>query len=164
MKKNQNKILLSVLLLGLAGIGAYIIYVRNKNKKLEPIVEPEKELKLPKILKDAYDNLVFELDKDIIKPISFPYLDELAENLRESSWNLVLEGHTDNLGSEKYNLNLSQKRAEAVKKYLEEKGINPNRITAIGFGESKPIADNSTAEGREKNRRVEFKINKNILA
>ena len=75
------------------------------------------------------------------------------------SYNLSINGHTDNKGDKGKNMILSQKRAEAVKKYLENKGIDPQRLTAQGFGETMPVADNSTAAGRAKNRRVEFKIN-----
>ena len=142
----------------LMGFGGYLIWKR----KQKPKPEPKPELPPLKILKDAYDNLVFEFNKDIIKPESYPFLDEIVNVLREApDWNLKIEGHTDNVGSDSYNLDLSTRRANSVKKYIEEKGIKPDRITAEGFGESKPIADNSTKEGRDKNRRVEFKIIKN---
>lgn len=136
------------------GLGIYL-YIRGRRKP-----KPQPQEKPPmRILKDAYDNLFFEFNKDIIKPISFPYLDELAEVLKEATdWNLKLSGHTDNVGNKNYNLELSKKRANAVKKYLEQKGVKAERITAEGFGDTKPIADNSTPQGREKNRRVEFVI------
>jgi OOP family OmpA-OmpF porin len=67
----------------------------------------------------------------------------------------VIEGHTDNVGGEQYNLQLSQRRAESVRKYLIDNfNIAPDRLKAEGFGESRPIASNSTPEGREQNRRV----------
>ncbi|TRX01520.1 OmpA family protein [Flavobacterium gawalongense] len=72
---------------------------------------------------------------------------------------LVTEGHADSNGSDAFNLELSQKHTECVKKYLMEKDIVGSRLTAIGFGESKPIASNKTALGRAKNRRVELKMN-----
>jgi len=73
--------------------------------------------------------------------------------------NVVIEGHTDSVGSNAYNQKLSQARAEAVKKYMvEENGIAANRITPKGFGEEQPIAPNTTAEGRAKNRRVEAAV------
>jgi len=79
--------------------------------------------------------------------------------LRESP-ELIIEigSHTDNIGDEGYNLKLSQKRAEIVAKYLIEKGIDKNRLIAKGYGESKPVADNSTEQGRSFNRRTEFKV------
>jgi len=149
----------------LLAIGGYLLYCKYKKPKpttkkpeVKPDIKPE-EPKTAKILKDAYDNLVFEFNKDVIKPTSYPFLDEVVSVLgEEPNWTLKLEGHTDNVGKQDYNLKLSTKRAEAVKKYIESKGIMPSRITAEGFGSTKPIADNTTESGREKNRRVEFKI------
>lgn len=85
-------------------------------------------------------------------------LDELSEILkRYEAANLIIEGHADSQGEDAFNLNLSQKRTESVKTYLMSKGIMESRLTAIGFGESKPIADNNTSLGRAKNRRVELR-------
>jgi outer membrane protein OmpA-like peptidoglycan-associated protein len=74
------------------------------------------------------------------------------------SYLLGIEGHTDNTGDKTKNLTLSQKRADAVKNYLVKKGIDASRLTAKGFGDTVPVADNKTADGRAKNRRVEFKV------
>ena len=85
-------------------------------------------------------------------------LDELAELLKKyEAANLVIEGHADSQGEDAFNLTLSQKRTESVKEYLMGKGIMESRLTAIGFGETQPIADNNTALGRAKNRRVVLK-------
>jgi outer membrane protein OmpA-like peptidoglycan-associated protein len=70
----------------------------------------------------------------------------------------MVEGHTDNIGKEELNIKLSQQRAEAIVSYLTEKGIDPSRLKAKGYGFSKPIADNNTEEGRAMNRRTEIKI------
>ena len=116
-----------------------------------------------KILKDAYDNLTFEPTKAIIKPTSFPYLDELVTVIQDPealTWSLEIQGHTDNRGGADENQKLSEARANAVKKYLVDKGVKAERVTAKGFGLTKPIATNDTPEGREKNRRVEFIIKK----
>ena len=75
-----------------------------------------------------------------------------------SELDALIEGHTDNTGDNAYNLELSQKRAEAVKKYLTEHGIDPVRLTPKGYGDAQPIADNSTPQGRAMNRRVEVKL------
>ena len=164
-KDNKGLIVGGLILLGLGiGFGLYF-YFKNKNKPkpVEKKPEPTPEKSPDKILKDAYDNLEFEFNKDVIKESSFPFLDELADVLRQKDdWTVKLEGHTDNKGSASYNLKLSQARANSVKKYLEEKGIMPTRIQAEGFGSTKPIADNNTEAGRDKNRRVEFKINKGV--
>ena len=72
-----------------------------------------------------------------------------------------VSGHTDSDGDDDYNLELSEKRAEAVMKYLISNGIEQSRMNSIGYGETKPVADNSTDEGKSLNRRVEFKFNSN---
>jgi outer membrane protein OmpA-like peptidoglycan-associated protein len=72
---------------------------------------------------------------------------------------LEINGHTDNIGDKSFNTDLSQRRANAVKAYLISKGIKSERLTAKGYGDSQPAADNKTSAGRAKNRRVEFKIN-----
>ena len=102
--------------------------------------------------------IFFETNKDILKVASLAQLDELVEILkRYEAAKLLIEGHADSQGTDEYNLTLSQKRTEAVKNYLMGKGIMESRLTAIGYGESRPIADNNTSEGRAKNRRVELK-------
>jgi OmpA-OmpF porin, OOP family len=85
-------------------------------------------------------------------------LDELALILKKYEMaNLVIEGYTDSKGEDAYNMTLSQKRTESVKTYLMGKGLMESRLTATGFGETNPIADNKTTLGRAKNRRVELK-------
>lgn len=105
-------------------------------------------------------NIYFDFDKATFKTESYTELNKLEMMLRQNP-NLKIEigGHTDSIGPESYNKNLSQKRAEAVKDYLTRKGIDPRRIIAKGYGESKPLASNDDEEeGRELNRRVEFKV------
>lgn len=75
------------------------------------------------------------------------------------SYNLEINGHSDNTGIASKNLTLSQKRADAVKAYLTKGGVEADKLTAKGFGQTVPVADNATAAGRAKNRRVEFKVN-----
>ncbi|AFT69751.1 Thrombospondin type 3 repeat family [Alloalcanivorax dieselolei B5] len=99
----------------------------------------------------------FEFDKAVVRQTSYPELEGLATRMREyPSANLVLEGHTDSTGPEGYNQKLSQQRANAVKDVLVNHfNVDNSRITAEGYGEAKPIADNSTRDGRAQNRRVE---------
>ena len=78
--------------------------------------------------------------------------------IKKSEWKLLIAGHTDNVGKETSNMVLSKKRSEAVKTYLTEKGVDPSRMIVEYYGEMKPIADNETEEGRQKNRRVEMTI------
>lgn len=111
------------------------------------------------ILQTVFENLLFDTDKDVIKESSYEGLNKLADLLKkETSWKIYIEGHTDSVGTDTYNLDLSKRRAASAKKYLVGKGVAEGMITTDGFGESKPVADNKTAEGRTKNRRVEFKI------
>lgn len=101
--------------------------------------------------------IFFEFDSDKLKVASLVQLDELAVILkRYEGANLTMEGHTDNIGEDDYNMKLSQRRMDSVKNYLMSIGIFESRLTAIGYGETKPIADNKTKTGRAKNRRVEL--------
>lgn len=102
----------------------------------------------------------FATNKDKILKQSFEILDAVAKILEENPQiKLVrIEGHTDDRGKDSYNMELSQRRARSVRKYLMGKGIAPNRLEAVGYGETQPIADNEEEEGRAKNRRVEFTI------
>ena len=122
--------------------------------------EPELKEEEKKVLEKAFSNLEFASGKDIIKKTSLPYLDELAELLKAhvNDWVLVMSGHTDNQGDDAKNMILSEKRVKAVKKYLVSKGEKEDRIEISWYGSTRPIADNNTEEGRQKNRRVEMKI------
>lgn len=112
-----------------------------------------------KIFTKALQGIQFESGKDVIKKSSNGILDQVVKVMKENpSYNLEINGHTDNVGDDALNLELSKKRANAVKKYLTDKGIEGSRLAAQGFGETVPVADNATAEGRAKNRRVEFKV------
>jgi len=101
----------------------------------------------------------FDFDKATLKPEAKPILDEAVQVLKqEGSVDIVVEGHTDSIGTEQYNLRLSRRRADTVRRYLVDHGIAASRITAEGFGESKPVASNDTADGRAQNRRVELHV------
>lgn len=113
-----------------------------------------------KILERAFASLEFATAKDIIKPKSFPSLNDLAKIMKEHStdWKLKLSGHTDNDGTPEKNMILSEKRAKAVMNYLVKKGVKAENIIVEWFGQTVPIADNSTPAGKQKNRRVEMKV------
>ncbi|HEX8546246.1 MAG TPA: OmpA family protein [Cytophagaceae bacterium] len=120
-----------------------------------PEVKPEEKA----ILKKAYDNLLFESGKDVIVSSSFASLDDLAKYLiNNPKLKIHLEGHTDNVGHEQANMDLSQRRALAVKNYLVSKGIFDYNILTEGYGSTRPIATNDSEEGRHKNRRVEMTV------
>ncbi len=101
----------------------------------------------------------FDFDKATIRPDAARILDEAAETLKaELEVEVLIVGHTDSVGSEAYNLRLSQRRAQAVRDYLVRKGISASRLRVKGVGESEPVASNDTAEGRAQNRRVELLV------
>jgi len=104
-------------------------------------------------------NVFFEFDQAELLPESIGELNRLLQVMKENPRiNVEIAGHTDSVGTESYNKKLSLQRAEAVKEWLINKGIDKSRIKALGFGKSKPVADNATDEGRAKNRRVTFTI------
>ncbi|SFT89429.1 Thrombospondin type 3 repeat-containing protein [Lishizhenia tianjinensis] len=120
-----------------------------------PVVKEE----VKKVIQTAFDNLEFETAKAVIKDASLSSLEALAQVLKENNeFNLKIEGHTDNVGSPENNLQLSKERAEAVKAYLMEQGVEEQRIETLFFGETQPIASNDTEEGRAQNRRVEMTL------
>lgn len=101
----------------------------------------------------------FDFDKSVLKPAGKATLDELAQLIKDINLEVVVAvGHTDSIGTEAYNLKLSERRAQAVKAYLVSKGIDASRIYTEGKGEAQPIASNKTAEGRAKNRRVDIEV------
>jgi len=101
----------------------------------------------------------FDFDKAVLKPDGKAKLDDLVGKLKAVDLEVVIAvGHTDSIGSKAYNQKLSMRRASAVKAYLVSKGIEANRIHTEGKGETQPVADNKTKEGRAKNRRVEIEV------
>jgi OOP family OmpA-OmpF porin len=104
--------------------------------------------------------IVFETGKAALKPESEPVLEQLKAFLEEKKHiSLVrIEGHTDNVGGAEKNLTLSGDRALAVRNWLTNKGVDSKRMIAVGFGDTKPVADNAKEEGRSQNRRTEFVV------
>ena len=124
-------------------------------KAAEPKPAPVAEPSVPRKL--TLDGVNFDNDSARLRPESIAILDNAAATLKE--WGEVkveVAGHTDSVNSDAYNRKLSQRRAEAVRAYLIRKGVAAERLTAKGYGEASPVADNKTAEGRFKNRRVEL--------
>ncbi|MCB9571896.1 MAG: tandem-95 repeat protein [Kofleriaceae bacterium] len=108
---------------------------------------------------EILDTVYFKTDKDIIEKRSYKLLDNLARVIvAQGQLRIRVEGHTDNVGDDAYNKDLSQRRAEAVMRYLTSHGVDADRLEAIGYGEERPIASNKTKKGRASNRRVEFVI------
>ncbi|NOT73360.1 MAG: OmpA family protein [Cyclobacteriaceae bacterium] len=105
------------------------------------------------------DHLIFEQGKAIINPKSFPGLDEVVVMMKDNSkLEIQLEGHTDNQGNPKKNMELSQERVDNVKKYIVSKGVAKDRVKTKAFGGTKPILNANTPEARALNRRVEMRI------
>jgi OOP family OmpA-OmpF porin len=103
------------------------------------------------------EGVEFDNDKATLRQESFAVLDKTAASMQHwADAKIEVGGHTDSVGTDDYNMALSQRRAETVRDYLISKGIAADRLTAKGYGETKPVADNATAEGRFKNRRVEL--------
>jgi outer membrane protein OmpA-like peptidoglycan-associated protein len=104
-------------------------------------------------------NVNFDFDKSNIRPDAVPVLDEAVEILKaQGGVAVVVAGHTDSVGSDPYNQKLSVRRADSVRTYLVKHGIPANQITTEGFGESRPVTSNETADGRAQNRRVELHV------
>jgi outer membrane protein OmpA-like peptidoglycan-associated protein len=126
-----------------------------------PPPPPEKPKPAPKVERTIIlDDVLFDFDKSNVKPEAAAILDRLVAFMNENKDKRVsLSGHTDNVGTDAYNQRLSERRTASVQDYVVKKGVSSERVSGQGFGESKPIADNKTREGRAKNRRVEIKVN-----
>ncbi len=124
-----------------------------------PLLDSLKVKEIETTLQSFADHIEFEFGKFVIKPTSYNKLDNIIETMQEyPNAKFAIEGHTDNVGSDQVNQTLSESRAYAVRQYFVDKGIDPERLTFKGFGESRPRATNETAAGRTKNRRVEIRL------
>jgi outer membrane protein OmpA-like peptidoglycan-associated protein len=129
--------------------------IDQKNIDLSPLIvtSPQPEAVI------VLNNVFFDFDKATMKPESYPELNRLVTFLNNNAGvNVQIAGHTDSVGPEPYNLDLSKRRANSVVQYLYDKGVTKEKVKTVFFGETKPIDTNATREGRQKNRRVEFKI------
>jgi len=141
------------------------IYTESENidlKDIKEYKEIERNLYLVPIQvgsRVVLNNLFFVSGKTDINPTSYPELDRLIDVMKKhKQMEIEIAGHTDNVGSDKINNELSLKRANAVKDYLTGKGVEASRLTAKGYGKTKPVAPNTTEDGKKKNRRVDFTI------
>lgn len=128
----------------------------ERQKVVEPKPEPKPEPQPEEVI--TFRSVTFDFDSSNIRDDMAPILDEAANILKEKSGDIVLEGHTCNIGSDEYNQGLSERRAASVKSYLEKMGVSGSRMKTMGYGESQPKYDNQTKEGRELNRRVEIRL------
>jgi len=124
-----------------------------------PKPEPQPELPPATSKKIVLRGVNFDFDLEVIRADSQPLLNAAIRILRENpDVRITIEGHTDALGSDEYNEALAIRRAETVFQYLAEGGIDRSRMQVIGYGESRPLTTNETAEGRAENRRVELRV------
>lgn len=128
-----------------------------------PIEEPDLAvIEIEKVDRDSsivLNNIYFEFDESKLLETSYIELDRLNDQLREfRDLSIVLEGHTDNMGTYEYNIQLSRERAKAVVDYLVENGLEKDRVSFKGYGYTRPLSDNRTETGRSLNRRVAFRI------
>ncbi|WP_421579261.1 OmpA family protein [Shinella sp. M31] len=112
-----------------------------------------------RIVLNMPSNVTFATDRDQVIPPFYPTLDSVAIVLRKFDKTLIdVDGHTDSVGNAGYNMNLSNRRANSVANYLASRGVDPRRMSAMGYGLERPIASNATEMGRAQNRRVEIAI------
>ncbi len=115
------------------------------------------QIEIPKSF--TLNNVNFDTGKSSIRSSSYKELNEVAELLKyKPEMKMRIEGHTDNVGDPESNMKLSKARAESVKNYLIKKGVSANRLSSEGFGSTRPVAHNDTADGRQKNRRTEVHV------
>lgn len=123
-----------------------------------PAPEPEPEAPVAEVVRVELD-VKFDFDKSVVKPNSYADVKNLADFMKQyPQTTTVVEGHTDSVGPDAYNQKLSQRRADAVKQVLVKDGIDASRVSSVGYGESRPVADNATEAGRAVNRRVEAQV------
>lgn len=162
--KNLKGALIGAAVGGIAGsvIGNIMDKQAQKIEEVLPGAEVERVGEGILVVLDEKSGVNFEFNSAELTPQTRGNLDKLVEVFLEyPDTELILQGHTDSTGSEEYNLQLSRRRANSVSAYLVSKGVASSRLAVEGYGESSPRFSNETAEGRSKNRRVEFGITAN---
>lgn len=141
--------------------GAYIgRYMDRQAEEIERDIEGAQVERIGEGIKITFDSgILFDVGKAGLQPAAMENLDKLAEILSKyEDTDVLIEGHTDSSGPEEYNLELSEQRATGVANYLSGLQVDARRFTIMGYGESQPIVENETPEGRQANRRVELAI------
>lgn len=136
---------------------------RRMDTKAEELDEELENAEVERVgegIKVTFDSgILFDFDSDALREEARANLSEFAESMKEfEETNILVVGHTDAKGTEEYNQDLSSRRAESATNHLVERGMDANRITSVGQGETEPVASNETEEGRQENRRVEVAI------
>ncbi|HJX30508.1 MAG TPA: OmpA family protein [Thermodesulfobacteriota bacterium] len=139
------------------GIGYYLDKQAADLRRVQEIQNVRQER--DRLIATMSNSLLFDVNSAVIKPGGIDGLTKVADVLnRYPETTITVKGHTDSTGSEVYNQDLSEKRARSVADFLVGRGVDPVRVTSIGYGESLPIAGNDTEAGRLQNRRVEIEI------
>lgn len=135
-------------------------YMDKQAEEMQQDIEGARIERIGEGIKITFDSgILFDVDKYDLREQAKRNLESLAVILNKyNDTNILLEGHTDSDGSDDYNMTLSERRARSVAAYLAENGVASGRMTAVGYGESQPIADNSTVQGKQANRRVEVAV------
>jgi outer membrane protein OmpA-like peptidoglycan-associated protein len=142
-----------------AAVGGYMDYQESKLRKELAGTGVSVTRVGDEIVLNMPGNVTFDTDRAEIRPDFYPVLNSVVKVLKEYDKTLIaVSGFTDSTGSDQHNLELSQRRADAVGGYLKGQGLNPARVQAQGFGEQQPIASNDTPSGRQENRRVELRL------
>jgi outer membrane protein OmpA-like peptidoglycan-associated protein len=160
---SKNNTATGVIVGAAIGGSAGAIIGREMDKQAEELERDLKQAEVERVgegIKVTFDSgLLFGFDQSKLNAASEANLDSLAKTLNKyPDTHIVIDGHTDDRGSDKYNMRLSLERATSVETYLKNKGVDASRITTRGFGESTPKSDNTTDVGRSENRRVEIGI------
>jgi outer membrane protein OmpA-like peptidoglycan-associated protein len=134
-------------------------YLDKQAQELDAIPGATVQRRDDSLLVNFESEILFDSGSATLYPGSFDRLRALAQTLnRYPKSDVIIKGHTDSVGEESFNQTLSERRADGVRNFMIAEGVVPSRITAIGFGESVPVAGNETAQGRQRNRRVEIEI------
>ena len=146
---------------GLAGTGIGY-YLEKQKQEIDKIPDANVQQQGDALMVAFPGDVLFDTGSSMLAPGAYGRLDQLAATLgRYPDTDVIIKGHTDGAGTEASNQTLSEQRADAVRRYLIGKGVSPARMTAVGFGESMPLATNATPEGRQQNRRVEIELRPN---
>jgi outer membrane protein OmpA-like peptidoglycan-associated protein len=143
-----------------AAAGAIIgDYMAKQKKELEKVPGADVQQVGDELVVTFNNPILFDTDSSMLKSDARSLLDHVASVLEQyPDTDVIVKGHTDNTGSETHNLQLSERRSAAVRNYLLTRGVSSERLRSMGFGESMPVAENTTESGRQQNRRVELQI------
>lgn len=167
---NKGTTWFSRIQIGFFILGLILLIINFTSTSSKPTIKPKPpETNTDSIPKPPYhkdeivqlNNIFFDFSKWALRPESYYELSKLVDTLKKyPKLEIIIQAHTDNVGSDIYNHNLSEKRASSVVQYLISQGVFSHQISSKGFGESTPLSTNDTYEGRQINRRIEFKVQK----